>query len=152
MHRLARKIPGLRPVDPQGGFYLYCRYDHPLPARDVRRRLFDAGVAVRSGSEFGAAGEGHLRFSYSVDEGTIEKGMAIVAEVFEKLGRGVLAAMLLPLLLFAGCGEEAPKKPLVSANLCVSLPNKMVLGPYDTQKECDTARQNMPGGDCKPCQ
>src|SRR5436189_1605427 len=33
MHRLAREIPGLRPVDPQGGFYLYCRYDHALPAK-----------------------------------------------------------------------------------------------------------------------
>ena len=81
MHRLAREIPGLHPVDPQGGFYLYCRYDAPLPAREVRQRLFDAGVGVRSGTEFGAAGEGHLRLSYSVDEPTIEKGMAIVSEV-----------------------------------------------------------------------
>jgi aspartate/methionine/tyrosine aminotransferase len=152
IHRLAREVPGLHPVDPQGGFYLYCRYDHPLPARDVRRQLWDAGVAVRSGTEFGAAGESHLRFSYSVDETTIEKGMAIVADVFEKLARGLLATLLLPMLLLAGCGEEAPKKPVVSANLCVYLPNGMVLGPYDTQKECNTARQNMPGGDCKPCQ
>ena len=81
-----------------------------------------------------------------------EKGMAIVAEVFRQLGRGLLFALFLPLLLPAGCGEEAPKRPVVSANLCVTLPNGMVLGPYDSQKECDTARQNMPGGDCKPCQ
>ena len=69
-----------------------------------------------------------------------------------KRGR-VLVGSLLPLLqLLTGCGEEAPTKPAVSANLCVYLPNGMVLGPYDTQKECGTARENMPAGECKPCQ
>ena len=87
MHRLALAIPGLRPVDPQGGFYLYCRYDAPLSAAEVRRKIWDAGVAVRSGTEFGAAGEGHLRFSYSVDPTTIEKGMEIVGDVFRGLAR-----------------------------------------------------------------
>ena len=61
------------------------------------------------------------------------------------------AIVLLPLLALAGCGEDAPKKPLVSANLCVYLPNGMTLGPYDTDKECGTARENMPRGECKPC-
>ena len=64
----------------------------------------------------------------------------------------VLVGSLLPLLALTGCGEEAPKKPAVSANLCVYLPNGMTLGPYDTQKECGTARENMPGGECRPCQ
>ena len=27
----------------------------------------------------------------------------------------------------------------------------MTLGPYDTDKECATARENMPGGACRPC-
>ena len=78
--------------------------------------------------------------------------MAIVADVFRGLGR-TLATLLLPLLLLTGCGgEEAPKTPAVSANLCVYLPNGMTLGPYDTAKECATARENMPQGQCKPCQ
>ena len=63
------------------------RYDLPLPAREVRARLWDRGVAVRSGSEYGTAGERHLRLSYSVSEATIEKGMAIVAEVMRELAR-----------------------------------------------------------------
>ena len=83
--------------------------------------------------------------------------MSIVAEVFRKLARGALATLLLPMVLLSmlvlsGCGEDTPKRPAVSANLCVYMPNGMVLGPYDTQKECDTARQNMPRGECKPCQ
>jgi aspartate/methionine/tyrosine aminotransferase len=151
MHRLALGTPGLHPVEPQGGFYLYCRFDAPMSAKDVRQRIWDAGTAVRSGTEFGAAGEGHLRFSYSVDPTTIEKGMAVVGEVFRELARP-LAAVLLPLALLAGCGgEEAPKKPAMSANLCVFLPNGMTLGPYDTDKECATAKENMPRGECKPC-
>jgi len=62
-----------------------------------------------------------------------------------------LAAVLLPLLVLAGCGEEAPKQPAVSANLCVYLPNGMTLGPYDTVTDCGRARENMPRGECKPC-
>lgn len=87
MHRHARAIPGLHPADPQGAFYLWVRYDLPLPARSVRARLWDRGVAVRSGSEYGPAGEHHLRLSYSVSEATIEKGMAIVADVVRELSR-----------------------------------------------------------------
>jgi aspartate aminotransferase len=84
-HRLARSIPGLHPADPQGAFYLWCRYDAAVPAREVRARLWARGVALRSGSEYGATGENHLRISYSVAEETIEQGMAIVDEVMRGL-------------------------------------------------------------------
>ena len=63
-----------------------------------------------------------------------------------------LAAFVVSAFIVTGCSEEPPKKPAVSANLCVYLPNGMVLGPYDTKPECATARENMPGGECKPCQ
>ena len=62
-----------------------------------------------------------------------------------------VALLSLAVAVLAGCSEEAPKKPAVSANLCVTLPNGMTLGPYDTKEECATARENMPGGECKPC-
>ncbi|MAE07049.1 MAG: hypothetical protein CMH76_12030 [Nitrospinae bacterium] len=63
----------------------------------------------------------------------------------------LLGVALSVLVLFtAGCSEEE-KKPVVSANLCLTLPNGMVLGPYDTDKECQTARDNMPDGKCHIC-
>ncbi len=61
---------------------------------------------------------------------------------------GVAFAVLT--LFAAGCSEEE-KKSAVSANLCLTLPNGMVLGPYDTDKECQTARENMPEGKCHIC-
>ena len=86
IHQMAKEIPGLLPVEPQGGFYLYCRYEFPFSSAEMRKRIWESGVAVRSGSEFGATGEGHLRFTYSVNEATIEKGMNIIGEVFKQLG------------------------------------------------------------------
>ena len=61
---------------------------------------------------------------------------------------GVALALLA--IFAAGCSEEE-KKPVVSANLCLTLPNGMVLGPYDTDKACQTARDNMPDGKCQIC-
>lgn len=86
IHEMTRAIPGLTPIQPQGGFYLYCRYEYPIPSVEVRQRVWEAGAAIRSGSEFGDGGERHLRFTYSVDEEAIEKGMRIVGAVFRHLG------------------------------------------------------------------
>ena len=60
---------------------------------------------------------------------------------------GIFGCLALAALVFllAGCSEEE-KKPVVSANLCLTLPNGMVLGPYDTSQACETARENMPEG------
>ena len=85
MHELAKEIPRLIPLEPQGGFYLYCRYDLPMSATDLRKRIWDAGVAIRSGTEFGKSGENHVRLTYSVSEDTIEKGMQVVSEFFKKI-------------------------------------------------------------------
>jgi len=73
--------------------------------------------------------------------------MTVVRRVLARPGWVLVGSLLL-----AGCAEEAPKKPAVSANLCVTLPNGMVLGPYDTAIDCARARENMPQGECKPCQ
>lgn len=86
MHQLALSIPGLIPNAPQGTFYLFCRYEFPIPSAELNQRLWEAGVATNSGSMFGPSGESHLRFSYAVTESEIVKGMEIVRKVFSRLG------------------------------------------------------------------
>ena len=55
-------------------------------------------------------------------------------------------------VLAVGCSSEEEQKPKVSANLCLFLPNGTLLGgPYDTKKACDTAQENLPQSECKPC-
>ena len=66
---------------------MWTRFDLPQSAREVKARLFERGVAVRSGSEYGTGGEKHLRISYSVSEETIERGMAVVADVVRSLAK-----------------------------------------------------------------
>lgn len=81
----ARDVPGLHPAMPQGAFYMWCRYDQPIPAAELFVRMVERGVVVRTGSEFGSAGEHHIRLSYSVSQSDIEQGMAIVREVMGEL-------------------------------------------------------------------
>jgi len=52
--------PGFEPVLPEGAFYLYVgfRFATPVRSADLTKLLLAEGVAVRSGTEYGPAGEG----------------------------------------------------------------------------------------------
>ncbi|MEU3616194.1 aminotransferase class I/II-fold pyridoxal phosphate-dependent enzyme [Streptomyces sp. NPDC006872] len=80
------RIPGLHTHTPQGAFYAFPSYDAAVPSADLVRHLRKHGVAVRPGSEFGAAGEGHLRLSYAAAPKDIVEGV-------RRLGRGLAALM-----------------------------------------------------------
>jgi len=80
----ARAIEGLDVRVPEGTFYLFARYDLDIPSLDLRERLLEAGVAVRSGLEFGPDGEQHLRLSFSVNPENITEGMRRMRTVFEQ--------------------------------------------------------------------
>ena len=60
-------IPGISCVEPGGAFYAFPNITGTGLASDVvqARLLEEAGVAVISGTSFGAYGEGYLRFSYA---------------------------------------------------------------------------------------
>jgi aspartate/methionine/tyrosine aminotransferase len=60
------QIPGFRCVTPQGAFYAFPNITGTgMNSRDLASKLLtEAGVACLSGTDFGAYGEGYLRFSY----------------------------------------------------------------------------------------
>jgi aspartate aminotransferase len=70
-----QSIDGLQLAVPDGAFYAFPRYEHALPATEMVAHLRLNGVAVRPGSEFGAAGERHLRLSFAADRDAITIGI-----------------------------------------------------------------------------
>ncbi len=81
-----REIPGWECNVPKGAFYVFARYHHKLSSLEMAERLlFDGGVAVTPGIEFGPLGEGHVRISYANSRENLEKGLARMAEVSAKL-------------------------------------------------------------------
>jgi Aspartate/tyrosine/aromatic aminotransferase len=68
-------IPGLRLNKPDGAFYAFPSFDADLNAVEMTAHLRRHGVAVRPGSEFGAAGERHIRLSFAADPEHIDVGV-----------------------------------------------------------------------------
>ncbi|KNC07355.1 aspartate aminotransferase [Pantoea sp. RIT-PI-b] len=68
-------IPELKLNEPEGAFYCFPAYSLAIPAIDMVSLLREQGIAVRPGSEFGAAGEGHLRLSYAASSEAIIEGV-----------------------------------------------------------------------------
>ena len=69
-------VPGLSYVKPSGAFYVFPRYDLPLPSIDFCSRLLaEEKLALVPGVAFGPAGERHVRISYSSPESKLEEGV-----------------------------------------------------------------------------
>jgi aspartate aminotransferase len=80
-------IPGLTAIEPQGAFYVFARFTDTcsLTSAEVARRLLEEGVAIRSGSEYGRAGEGYLRITFAANPPDIEEGIRRISHVFSTL-------------------------------------------------------------------
>ncbi len=81
--RALNQLPGFRCVEPGGAFYAFPNVSGTgIPARELQDVLLnDAGVAVLSGTAFGAFGEGYLRFSYANSVENIEEAMRRIGRV-----------------------------------------------------------------------
>lgn len=68
-------IPGLATPPCDGAFYVFPRFAHPLTSAQVTERLFEKGILVRSGTEFGANGQKHFRIAFCTSIETLEEGL-----------------------------------------------------------------------------
>jgi aspartate/methionine/tyrosine aminotransferase len=78
-------LPRATLTPPQGAFYGFVRFDVDalaLESSELTSLLLADGVAVRSGTEYGAAGRGCLRLSFSSDLADIRQGTRILHERF----------------------------------------------------------------------
>jgi aspartate aminotransferase len=80
-------LPGVRCVEPHGAFYAFPNVrDTGLDAGTLADRLLDeAGVAVLSGTSFGANGEGYLRLSYANSLENLEAALAAMGELLAEV-------------------------------------------------------------------
>ncbi|DAC63870.1 TPA: aminotransferase class I/II-fold pyridoxal phosphate-dependent enzyme [Candidatus Thalassarchaeaceae archaeon] len=71
---------------PTGAFYVFPKFDIPeYTSEELAMKMLEGGVLCSPGTAFGAAGEGHLRFAYTIGREDISRGMDRVEEVLSKL-------------------------------------------------------------------
>lgn len=81
-------IPGWECNVPKGAFYVFARFRHKVDSMQMAERLlYDGGVAVTPGIEFGPLGEGHVRMSYANSRENLKRGLEKIREVSAKLPR-----------------------------------------------------------------
>ena len=75
-------IPGVSCRSPKGAFYVFPNVQKvPMQSAKLARELLDsAGVAVLSGTAFGAFGDGYLRLSYANSVENIKKALQRMSE------------------------------------------------------------------------
>jgi len=80
-------IPGIRCVMPRGAFYVFPNVTAlPIDQDELARRLLDeVGVAVLSGTAFGAYGKGYLRLSYANSLENIDKALGRIGDFVKAL-------------------------------------------------------------------
>lgn len=80
------RLPGVRCLRPQGAFYAFpnVREIDADTRRLAEHLLTEAGVAVLSGTSFGAQGEGYLRLSYANSVEAITEALKRMGVAFER--------------------------------------------------------------------
>jgi aspartate aminotransferase len=75
LFELLREIPGLEVMRPAGAFYMFPRYDLPIPSVDFCNQVLDREhLAVVPGVSFGPQGEHHFRMSFTAPMASLEEG------------------------------------------------------------------------------
>ncbi len=82
-----KEIPGLKPIHPEGAFYMFVNIEELGKTSHEMAMYFlhEAGVAVVPGSAFGESGEGCLRISYANSYENLEIAVGRIKEALDKL-------------------------------------------------------------------
>ena len=79
-------IPGVTCHIPTGAFYVFPKIEVPgMTSEEIAMALLEGGVLCSPGTAFGSAGEGHLRFAYTISREDISRGMDRVEKVLSEL-------------------------------------------------------------------
>ncbi len=83
------RLPGVTCARPRGAFYAFPNVQATgrRSGEIAERLLNEAGVALLSGTAFGAHGEGYLRLSYANSEANLRLALERMRPVFESLAR-----------------------------------------------------------------
>jgi aspartate aminotransferase len=79
------RIPGLRVYDPEAAFYIWVHYDAPLSAVELVKYMYERGVHIRPGTEFGSMGENHVRFTFAPSVQVIAAGVEVFKAAMAEL-------------------------------------------------------------------
>ena len=87
MHDALKEIPGVECPPVEGAFYVFPRFTQTrLNSLELSSRLLDkALIATTPGVAFGAAGEGHVRFSIATHMHDLERTIDRLAEIVPTL-------------------------------------------------------------------
>jgi aspartate aminotransferase len=79
------QVSGVRVYDLKAAFYAWVRYEAPISSVDMMKYLYERGLAVRPGIEFGSMGERHLRLTFAPSTTVITEGLAIFRSAMSEL-------------------------------------------------------------------
>lgn len=68
-----------------GAFYFFPKFAHQLSSKEMTDYLLKKGVLVRSGTEFGARGEKHLRISFAASLDDLRAGLIRLQKALDEL-------------------------------------------------------------------
>ena len=79
-------MPGVSCHIPTGAFYVFPKVEVPgMTSEEIAMSLLEGGVLCSPGTAFGSAGEGHLRFAYTISREDISRGMDRVEAILAEL-------------------------------------------------------------------
>ncbi len=79
------QVPGVHVYDLKAAFYAWVRYEAPLSSVDLMKYLYERGLNVRPGTEFGYTGEKHLRFTFAPSAAVITEGLTLFRSAMHEL-------------------------------------------------------------------